>query len=127
MSSAAKVIKAASSVISGIDSIAEREKLLDLVRELEESEDEIKDLKRRNEALGLELKRRKDLELTDNGYHVIAKDGGTIGPVCPTCYKETGFVFNLLQVREGAKCTVCGNVYPGVTSEYRQSGGKVHI
>lgn len=31
MSSAAKVIKAASSVISGIDSIAEREKLLDLV------------------------------------------------------------------------------------------------
>lgn len=68
MPSIGDTVRAAASVISGIDSIAGRERLMGLVRKLEETEAEIRDLRRRSEALAAELARRKALERIGGAY-----------------------------------------------------------
>ena len=118
MSSVSDTIRAASAVISGIDAISDRERLLDLVRRLEESEAEVRDLRRRNEALATQLARRKDLERMGGSYFLIERDGSRTGPVCPHCYEESGIVHLLQSVSGEARCLSCGRSYVGVDSPY---------
>lgn len=118
MPSIGDTIRAASSVISGIDSIAERERLMDLVRKLEEAETEMRDLRRRNEALAAELSRRKALERIGGAYWLIEGDGTKTGPVCPCCFEGTGIVHLLERRKGGAYCYACDTTYPGVVADF---------
>lgn len=125
MPSIGDTIRAAASVISGIDSIAERERLMDLVRKLEEAETEMRDLRRRNEALAAELARRKALERIGGAYWLIEGDGTKTGPVCPRCYEETGIVHLLERRKDGAYCPACKTSYAGVAPSFEGRSQKV--
>lgn len=125
MPSVADAVRSAPSVISGIDSIAERERLLDLVRKLEDSEAEVRDLRRRNEALAVQLARRKDLERMGAAYFIIERDGTRTGPLCPHCYREDGIVILLeSSPRKGAACASCSRVYRGVETPLEHNAGR---
>lgn len=94
-----------------------REKIFKLEQTIHEKEREI-------EKLEDALTSKNALVHKPNGYYYQNPDVSLIGPICPDCYENKGFISLLSTSPRGAFCSACKTHYQGVQASvegYKQS------
>lgn len=117
------IINAARAGLAYIKDEGLRIQVHDLITQAEALTDEIKQLNKLNQELCEKLNRRQKIIKDGNTFYVIEDDGTLSAPTCPMCYQKDGIAYSLQKIPRGARCEVCGNVYPGSrasTQELRQ-------
>ncbi|MCH3967815.1 MAG: hypothetical protein LKE50_04215 [Atopobiaceae bacterium] len=125
MASVGDIARAIVVIAAGISSADDQKMLYEARDSLFKLQDENRELREKADELSTKLRRREELKRDGSSYYLVEDDGSRFGPICPSCYEDSGIVISLARGNGEARCSVCGKKYSGVVGSV--PGRQTHI